>query len=220
MSCPPRPAFRALLLTMAVVLPATGVGCSLVATGMWMIDPKDREAEYKGLRDCTVAVVCRAGASQQMEAAGATHEIARQVSVALKQNIKHIHLVSQKDVNDWLDNNEMKSYEELGKAVKADKVVAIELAQMSLYDGKTLYQGRAQANITVYDIVDGDNTPLRPLDVSYPPRNGVPTDIPERQFRAKFLEILSGQIGRRFYAYDSREVFDDYYTESSPSFNR
>ena len=131
---------RLWLIALAMVLPISGWGCSILATGLWIIDPNDTEAEYRGLKEQRVAVVCRAGAASQMEAAGATHEIARQVSQLLKKNVPRIHLISQRDVDDWLDNNEMKSCEQLGKALRADKVVAIDLTQMSLYDGKTLYQ--------------------------------------------------------------------------------
>lgn len=219
MVCFPYFTARAWLIAAAMVLPVSGLGCSILATGVWVFDPNDTEAEYKGLKEQRVAVVCRAGAASQMEAAGATHEIARQVSALLKKNVRHIHMVSQKDVDDWLDNNEMKSCEELGKALRADKVVAIDLAQMSLYDGKTLFQGRAQANITVYDIREKSSQELRPLDVSYPPKNGVPADIPERQFRARFLEVLCGQIARRFYRFDSKEVDDNFYSESSIGFS-
>ncbi|MCE9554718.1 MAG: hypothetical protein K8T91_15280 [Planctomycetes bacterium] len=211
---------RAWLIAAAMVLPVTGWGCSLLATGLWVLDPNDTEAEYKGLKEQRVAVVCRAGAASQMEAAGATHEIARQVSALLKKNVPHIRLISQKDVDDWMDNNEMKSCAELGKALRADKVVAIDLAQLSLYDGKTLFQGRAQANLTVYDIRDGSSVELRPADVSYPPKNGVPTDIPEQQFRARFLEVLCGQLARRFYRFDSGEVDDNFYSETPLGFSR
>jgi hypothetical protein len=190
-----------------------------LATGLWVLNPNDTPAEYKGLRDQRVAVVCRATGGSQ-EAAGATHEIARNVAALLKENVWRIKLVSQKDVNDWLDNNEMKSYQDLGKALRADKVVAIDLTQMSLYDGQTLYQGRAQANITVFDILAGESDELRPFDVRYPPKNGVPADIPERQFRAKFLEIMCQQLARRFYAYDSRAVDDYYYSETWQYGNR
>jgi hypothetical protein len=213
-------AARALVTATAMLLAVSGPGCSILATGLWVLDPNDSEAEYKGLKEQRVAVVCRAGASSAMEAAGATHEISRQVSALLKKNVTRIRMIPQKDVNDWLDNNEMKSYEELGKALRADKVVAIDLAQMSLYDGKTLFQGRAQASITVYDIKDKSSLELRPLDVCYPPKNGVPADIPERQFRARFLEVMCGQIARRFYRFDSREVDDDFYSETSVGFTR
>jgi len=204
---------RPILALLALVLPACSLGCSILATGLWVLNPNDTAAEYEGLRDKRVVVVCRATGGSQ-EAAGSTHEIARNVAALLKENVWRIKLVSQKDVNDWLDNNEMKSYQDLGKALRADKVVAVDLTQMSLYDGQTLYQGRAQANITVFDIQTEESDELHPFDVRYPPKNGVPADIPERQFRAKFLEIMCQQIARRFYAFDSRAVDDYYYSET------
>ena len=71
----------------------------------------------------------------------------------------------------------------------------------------------------MFDIADKSSVELRPLDVAYPPTNGVSIDIPERQFRARFLEVMCGQIARRFYRYDSREIDDNFYSETPIGFS-
>ena len=44
----------------------------------------------------------------------------------------------------------------LGRAVKATRIVYIELDDFDLFKGKTLYQGRAEVTISVYDMEDGE----------------------------------------------------------------
>ncbi|MCE9545978.1 MAG: hypothetical protein K8T25_10725 [Planctomycetia bacterium] len=197
------------MLLAVMVSPLCGAGCTLLATGLYIFNPNDSPAEYPGLKQQRVAVVCRAATSLELEAASTTDELARQVAAILKKEVTKIHLVPQKEVNDWMDNNEMKSYVELGKALKVDRVVAIDLDRLSLYDGRTLFQGKCQAHLTVYDVETGEATELKLLSTAYPPRNGVPTDIPEQQFRQKFVSIVAGQIARRFHSFDSRMLGDD-----------
>ena len=48
----------------------------------------------------------------------------------------------------------MEDYLEIGKALKAEKVVGIDIESFSVLDGQTLFRGRATVSIRVYDVAD------------------------------------------------------------------
>ena len=62
-----------------------------------------------------------------------------------------IKTVNQRKVAKWTDENTWEEYAEVGKAMKADMVVGINLEGFSLFQGQTLYQGKANATVRVYD---------------------------------------------------------------------
>lgn len=193
----------------ALLLLAGTTGCTLFATGMWVLNPNDVDAEYDGLREQRVVVVCRQTNNLEYRNSGVAKQLSSAVSRKLRDNVKKITVVSQTEVDDWLDNNELDSYVEVGKALDADMVVAIDLDNFSLFQGTTLYQGQASADIAVYDVATGDVVFERnPLDTLYPPTNPIPreTTVSEAAFRRVFVSVLSDQIARTFYAYDSRQA--------------
>ena len=99
--------------------------------------------------------------------AGAAAPIGARVSAMLGENVKDIEVVSPGEVDNWVDEQDWENFKDLGRAVKATRIVYIELDDFDLYKGKTLYQGTADMNITVYDM-DGP----RQADVSAPPGPG------------------------------------------------
>jgi len=205
-----RPSLRTLgpLLTLALLgLPA--VGCSMLATTLWVIDPNDVEAEYDGLRDRRVAVVCQTSNSLAYQDYGVTQELSLRVGALLKHRVDELDLVRQADIDDWTDHNELASYAELGSAMNADVVVTLDLVDFSVYKGQTMLQGQATVDVNVIDAKTGDELyRLATITSTYPPNNGVPVDISnqrfENQFRGQFVTVLADQIARRFYDYDSR----------------
>ncbi len=56
---------------------------------------------------------------------------------------------------EWADENNWDEYVEIGKALNADMVVGLDLEEFSLYQGQTLYQGKANIKIPVYDVAQG-----------------------------------------------------------------
>ncbi len=113
-------------------------------------------------------------------------------------------MIDQRKVNKWTDENTWDEYREVGKAMKADMVVGIDLESFGLYEGQTLYQGKADATVRVYNCHDGKMVFEKILPQSvYPPNSGVPTsDRREPEFRREFVAVLADQIARHFYAHD------------------
>ena len=132
-------------------------------------------------------------------------ELAMQVSALLEQKVPKIKMVDQRKIAKWADENQWEEYVEVGKAVKADMVVAVDLENFSIYQGQTLYQGKANATIRVYDCKDGHKMVFEKIlpQTVYPPSSGVPTSTrPEAEFRRAFVMVLADQIARHFYAHD------------------
>ncbi|MBC19837.1 MAG: hypothetical protein CMJ74_06215 [Planctomycetaceae bacterium] len=200
---------------------ATSSGCTMLATGLWIIDPNDRAALYGGLKKNRVAVVCRPHSALALQHFGADRDLAAAVTRKLSANVRDIDCVGADEILDWRDANQLNSLAEFGKAMQADTVVVIDLDDFKLYQGKSMLQGTASADVTVFNVAkDQEVFVAEPLEVVYPPENGVPFDLAnqkssENRFRKKFINVLADQISRNFYAYDSREAvkIDRFYTE-------
>ena len=196
-------------------------GCSMLATGLWIIDPNDRAALYGGLKKSRVAVVCRPHSALALQYFNADRDLAAAVTRKLRTHVKDIECVDAEEILDWKDANQLESLAEFGKAMQADTVLVIDLEDFKLYQGKSMLQGNASAEVTVFDVSkDNPVFSTEPLEVVYPPENGVPFDLAnqksaENRFRKKFIKVLADQISRNFYAYDSREAvkIDRFYTE-------
>lgn len=187
---------------------ASLTGCQMLATIGYLTMPNDMPAEYEGLNGQRVVVIVQDVGGLGYQDATVPTDLARYVSADLKNNVKKIDIVSQDRVNNWIDSNDTREME-LGKAMEADKVVAIQLEHFRLNRGPNLYQGQAEVSLQVLDVKTGDIKDMERLDTLYPPHSSVPLDQSEGAFRRKFIGVLSKQIGRRFYAYESIEASKD-----------
>ncbi|MFG0288409.1 MAG: hypothetical protein ACF8CQ_09545, partial [Rhodopirellula sp. JB044] len=82
--------------------------------------------------------------------------------------------------------------------------LAIELTDMRLRDGATLYRGRAGVLLTVYDIAEKKVVFRKEIDeFTYPVNAGQYTsETTEPKFRKLFLGMLAQRIARVFHPYD------------------
>jgi hypothetical protein len=193
----------ALVLTLAL-LPM--LGCQgLLLTAMYFWNGNDVPPEFPGLKGKKVAVVWRCSAGLQYSNANAGRELAKQISLLLKEKVPKIDVIDHKKVAKWADGNNWEEFIEVGKAMKADMVVGIELEHFSLYEGQTLYQGNAGATVQVYDCSKGGEPVYEKnlARVLYPPSTPIPaSEMPEVAFRREFTKVLADQIARHFYAHD------------------
>ncbi len=124
--------------------------------------------------------------------------------------MRKIKVVDEREVSEWTDENSWQKFVEVGKALKADMVVGIELERFSLQQGPTLFQGNAGLRLVVYDMQNGGRQVYEQSlpRVLFPPNTPIPsTDKSEAEFRRQFLTVLAEQVARHFYAHDSREDF-------------
>jgi hypothetical protein len=182
------------------------MGCrSVMRTAAYLIQGTTVEPKFKGLAGKKVAVVCRPVANLTFGNPTAATELARQLSQSLKTHVPRIKLIDPQKVAEWTDEHEWTEFSEVGKALGAQMVVGIDLADFRLYQGQTLYQGRASLQVAVYDCSEGGKQVFEQQmpQILYPRNSGIPTtDKPESQFRAEFIGVIAELIGRNFYSHD------------------
>jgi len=200
----------AFLLAAATLLPAAGCP-TVLATGLYVWQGGNLvPAECDALKGERVVVVCRPPSSHEYRHAGASRTLSQRVSELLVENVKGIDVVNPREVDNWVDESDWGDFRELAQAVRADKVVHVELDGFELYKGKTLYQGNADVTVTVYDMKDkGKQVWQRELgEILYPTNSGIPAqDKPEQQFEREFVGIVSERIAENFYKHDPNSSF-------------
>jgi len=188
---------------------AAGGCANALFTAAWLVKGGNVDPEYAGLKNKKVAVVCRSPGDLAYRDSNVGKDLAREIGKFLKQNVTKIQVVDARKVDDWIDENTWNEYTEVGKAVGADLVVGVDLEEFGLYEGQTVYQGKASVVVKVYDCKTGESVFEKRLPrVVYPPSGVVPTsDKSEADFRRMFVRVLSDQIARHFYPHDPRDYF-------------
>lgn len=188
----PRSSVRLMSLAAALALAAPLCGCTkLLTTVVYLARGTDEPAEYKGLKDKKVVVVCRPLTELSYSCSGAANELSAEVGRQLKAHLgRKIKIVDPDDVADWTDEHPVEDYAEIGRNLEADMVVGIDLLAFNTMLGQTLMQGKSQLRVAVYDMAkDGDVAFQKSLpQIVYPENNGIPTqDLPEDEFRRKYI---------------------------------
>jgi len=199
--------YLAATLLLALVA-ATGCQASL-ATAMWLIKGPNIPAEFDQMEEKKVAVVCRALDFSNFNYANVPKELSRQVSALLGTNVPKIEVIEQRKVDEWMDNNMWEDYVEVGRALEADVVLGLDLEQFSIYESQTLYRGKANVTMKLYDCESGNLLVDKTLPQTvYPPNAAKATsDLQESAFRREFLKNLAEEVGRHFYPHDPRANF-------------
>jgi hypothetical protein len=198
---------RGILLTVVLLIAALpAVGCrNALFTAMYFLKGTDVDPDFADLKDKKVAVVCRPVDSLKYANSNVARELAQQISLLLQEQVPKVKIIDQRKIAKWTDENTWEEYPEVGKAMKADMVVAVDLESFSLYQGQTLYQGKANATIRVFDCKKGGKEVFRKSipQCVYPPSAPMPaSERTEPEFRNEFVGKLANQIARHFFAHD------------------
>ena len=196
-----------LMVLLSVMLPS---GCGWLSVALYNMNADDTPAEFKELQEKRVAVVCRPVVELQFADSTVPRDLVRQLGERLTKKVKKIKVVDEREVSEWTDENSWQKFTEVGKALKADMVVGIELERFSLQQGPTLLQGNAAMRVVVYDMQNGGKQVFEKTmpRVLFPPNTPIPSaEKSEAEFRRQFLAVLAEQIGRYFYSHDSLEDF-------------
>jgi hypothetical protein len=191
---------------------AISAGChQMLATGIYVLEGGNVEpAQCKEFEGKRVVVVCRPPSTSEYSHAGAARVLTRNVTTLLRENVKKVEMVEAREVDKWLDESDWEDIQELGRAVKADRLLVIDMEHFDLYKGKTLYQGAADINLTVYDVNERDKV-LWEKDLGemlFPANSAIPVqDKPAQQFEREYIAILARQIAVYFYKHDPNANF-------------
>lgn len=201
---------RAFLLALLLLSQSgcAGFGAHL----MYWIKGYKVDARCTALEGKKVAVVCVTG--DRVEGIGLSNEgesICRVVSSLLEKNVKKVTVVRPEDVSDWRDKNSWDEidYRAIGRGLKADMVLAIDLASFTLHEDSTLLRGKANVKTTVYDVKDSGKIVFRdgPREFAFPENGGRHAVENETNFHRIFILMLSQNIAQNFYAYDKVDDF-------------
>ncbi len=203
---------HSLAVGLLAVLALTLTGClGTVANLMHAALGEMVPAEFDGLSGKRVAVMC-VSASPSFGPTTAADMIAGEVGKQLQRNIRKMTLIDPQKLQEWTDEHDwnQNDYLEIGKGVDADLLVAVELISFSLHEGQTMFKGRAEVEVTVYDIQDDGKRVYQrvPPLIQFPVTTGKPTtEISEPEFRRQFVKVLADQVARYFYASDLKDTF-------------
>lgn len=194
-----------------ITVAVSGCIAPLLATGIYFAQGGNvAPAAYEGLKGRRVVVLCRPPASHDFRHAGASRNIARRVGGLLAQNVKGVDVVDQKEVDNWMDESGGRDVMDLGRAVDADMLVLVEMDEFALFNGRTLYQGRCEANVAVYDLKEGERLVWEaPLgEILYPRNSGIAVqDKSVQRFQREFEQIVAETVAVKFYKHDPHKLF-------------
>ncbi|MEI8376281.1 MAG: hypothetical protein WCJ35_25965 [Planctomycetota bacterium] len=195
-----------------VLLSLVAVGCkSALQSFSILYEGYDIPADWEGLRGKKVAVVCKPLTSQEFSNSGAARALAEGICERLKAHVKNIHIIDPQKVAALVDEKGMEDYLEIGKELKAEKIVGIDIESFGILDGQTLFRGRSTVSIQVYDVAEKHvEWRKSPPQIEYPRLSSTPAaDSTEMEFRNRFVGALAEQIARYFYAHDRHDDFGD-----------
>jgi hypothetical protein len=202
---------RIILANVAAWGVLTQVGCIGLISNL-LYDGRMVNARYDRLKEQKVAVVCLSGDAIQSPHSTST-DLAARVEHLLKENVPGIQIIGHEIVADWIDNNnwDQVGYDcrKIGRGVGADKLVVIELGSFSLHEGGTMFKGRCEVSVTVYDMTKGGESALvlDNLPIAFPANGAQSTaTCREPQFRNDFLKVVAVEVARNFYRHDGRVV--------------
>jgi hypothetical protein len=189
---------------------AAAPGCGTLPTLAYWVYGNNVPAKFNGLEKKRVAVVCLDAESLKGPGSEADR-IARTVATTLGYNVPDIEIVRASEVADWFDNHDqdVTDYRDIGRGVKADMVVGIDLESFSIHEGQTLLKGKAMLATRVYDMQRGGEvvyeSPTR--EIAWPESGARHVTENEANFRTAFIHTLAMKIAHDFYAYDAAEDY-------------
>lgn len=208
-----RTTFLAASFVLSTMLIVSFTGCiGAMSQLLYVIKGHNVPAAYDGLKEKRVAIVCVSDAS----AYGPdrlTDTVSKAVSMKLARGVKKIEVVPQVQIDSWIDQNAWDELEfsALGKGVGANAVVAIEIASYSIHEGPTIYKGRAEVTVTVYDLDAPEGSQVAyvrgPREFTFPTHGDPAIQSNDRQFEMRFLGRLTQDIANQFCVHDKLESF-------------
>lgn len=211
------------LTVLLLLLVLTAAGCrTLLTTGSYLIYGTNEPADWDGLKEKRVAVVCQVSNTMSYSETGQVgRPLARKIGSLLSQNGSEITVIDYRKVEKWLDEEggDWEDLSQLGKDLDADIVLRVEIPEFKVRDGsQTLYRGKANVRIEAIDCRNGGKVlyDKTPSEIVYPPDMPVEYSSP-KAFTLDFINVVADRIGRHFYPYDK---YADYALDAQAGLRR
>ena len=161
----------------------------------------DIPAEWDGLKGKKVVVVCRP-LTDEFSNTGAARALAEAICDRLKAHVKKIQIIDPEKVAKLRDEKGIDDYLEIGRRLKAEKVLGVDIESFSVLDGQTLFRGRSTVSIQVYDVAEkqrrvaqdaaaGRVSQVLQHSRTGPPGSGIPQSVRGCSRRADCPPLLS-----------------------------
>jgi hypothetical protein len=209
----------ALGLTLLVVTPAILAGCD-PRQALYFFQPFDPKiaAPCPTMKGKKVVVLAVAAPGTQNEYVSIDREIGNELVKKLRTGVKHIELVDQEKVRDWLKSKpSMSDPADAARAFDADIVVFIEVQKFQVQSpiDLAMYQGKAIVHVQVTELVYPKDDRDRDLkdkpkeskivfeddrDIEFPVTGGIPIEsgTSKATFKNRFMKIVHEQISWSF----------------------
>lgn len=180
-------------------------GCvTFMANMVKVIKGTDAPAEFDKFKDKKVAVIVSTPTGLNKDASGII--MSTYVHALLATNVHKVKMVNQDEVNRIISDlpANQSDLSVIGNRLNADYVLAIDIANLKLKDGQTLYKGSSTTEMAVYEVANGSSPVFsKSLPDFVFPQTGVPiTDTDEATFQRFYLRQVAQRIARTFYPYD------------------
>jgi hypothetical protein len=211
------------VLLLALVVPT--VGCNPAFSLYYFIMPEprtppDRALTCEGRESKVVVMATNAGMELRTELFSADQDLVQGLCNTMQkrfaENGEKVKFVPPYQVKNYLgQQTSVRTPYEVGKHFKADYVVCLEIASMSLYkkgSANTLYFGTADIHLSVTDMsAPREEGPV--WDTRYAceyPKSGEDTadSMPVGIFRARFLNRMATDMARYFTTSRTSDKFD------------
>lgn len=204
---PIRSNFPRFILWLALCIPLFSGCVQFAANLMHVMNGPRVPAEFKGLDGKKVAVLSNDESGICNDES--TIRLAGSIKGILAGKLPKATFVRQEELDSWLQGKPSREldFASIGKAVKADYVIVIEMLNLKLKDGQTLFRGRSDITVTVWDANSSRSVFRKMLpDYTYPVMAALSTtETDESKFRRVYLMNVADKIGRFFYAHDFGE---------------
>ena len=196
--------FRSALLP--ILFASTGC-TSLIKTLVVLLHDPRLPAEYD-LKGKRVAVITTCDGISTEDASALVMQ--NQFKMFLKKELNSkIDFINQQEVNRAFNDQprERVNYAELANQIEAEHVVVIDIKNLKLKQGKTLYQGNCDCSVAVFVPEEGKKAVFtKDLGNFIHPSGGKPsTECTEAEFQRHYLGLLARQAARLFYKWDPSE---------------
>lgn len=182
-------------------------GCAPLAVVISVFKDTRTPAEYPFLEKSRVAVVVASEAGTY--ASDSDILLGREISQLLQANVSKIRMVSTDEVLQWTREDALDALDISGlrSKLKVDALVVVEVRDLTLRDGPTLYRGQSNSAVAVYDENHGDIAAFRREfpNLVFPTSSISASEINEGRFKRLYLEVLARRVSRTFYPYEPNE---------------
>lgn len=137
-----------------------------------------------------------------------TERLRANLKAGFEYNKENVKIVGSRKVEEFKNANEAwqtMDLAEIGEQFGADYIVYLEIRKLSLYEKgslNSLYRGRAEISVTLVDVSDNEELPLRKeFSCQYPSesRQGMDvSDVTVQQFKDAFLNHVAQRLSWYF----------------------